>query len=115
MIRTRRIAALALETQPVVVIAARIDTLVDRQQIDIALALPRHFDAMQFIGWYHRESATKVNIPLNDPYKLYLAYHSGHTGYLRGAYNKRPEALRGAKRFTDITYTYAKQLQQCPG
>jgi len=72
-------------------------------------------DAIQFIGWYHRESATRVNIPLNDPYKLYLAYHSGHTGYLRGAYNKRPEALRGAKRFTDITYTYARQLKQCPG
>lgn len=72
-------------------------------------------DAIRFIGWYHRQTADKLNIPLNDPYKLYLAYHSGHTGYLRGAYNKRPEALRGAKRFTDITYTYARQLQQCPG
>lgn len=72
-------------------------------------------DAMQFIGWYHRESASKTGIPLNDPYKLYLAYHSGQTGYLRGAYKNRPEALNGAKRFTSITYTYASQLKQCPG
>ncbi len=72
-------------------------------------------DAMQFIGWYHRESASKTGIPLNDPYKLYLAYHSGQAGYLRGAYKNRPEALKGAKRFTSITYTYASQLKQCPG
>ncbi|UJW74540.1 transglycosylase SLT domain-containing protein [Rhizobium sp. SL42] len=72
-------------------------------------------DAMQFIGWYHRESASKTGIPLNDPYKLYLAYHSGQAGYLRGAYKNRPEALNGAKRFTSITYTYASQLKQCPG
>ena len=52
---------------------------------------------------------------MNDPYRLYLAYHSGLTGYLRGAYKNRPEALKGAKRFTEITYTYARQLQQCPG
>ncbi|WP_159950804.1 transglycosylase SLT domain-containing protein [Rhizobium sp. 18065] len=71
-------------------------------------------DAMQFIGWYHRESASKTGIPLNDPYKLYLAYHSGQAGYLRGAYKNRPEALNGAKRFTSITYTYASQLKQCP-
>lgn len=71
-------------------------------------------DAVRFIGWYHRQSADKTGIALSDPYNLYLAYHSGHTGFLRGAYKKRPEALRGAKRFTDITYTYAKQLQQCP-
>ncbi|QLF71157.1 hypothetical protein FE840_017235 [Peteryoungia desertarenae] len=71
-------------------------------------------DAVRFIGWYHRQSADKTGISLSDPYNLYLAYHSGHAGFLRGAYKSRPEALRGAKRFTDITYTYAKQLQQCP-
>jgi Uncharacterized protein conserved in bacteria len=70
-------------------------------------------DAIQFIGWYHQQSHIKNGIDYNDPYNLYLAYHSGHIGYERGAYRNRPEALKGAKRFTDITYTYARQLQQC--
>ncbi|MBO3761934.1 transglycosylase SLT domain-containing protein [Ciceribacter sp. L1K22] len=71
-------------------------------------------DAVQFIGWYHQQSHIKNGIAYNDPYNLYLAYHSGHVGYSRGAYRGRPEALRGAKRFTDITYTYARQLRDCP-
>lgn len=71
-------------------------------------------DAMQFIGWYHRQTAEKSGIPLNDPYKLYLAYHSGHAGYARGSWRNNSEALNGAKRFTDITYTYARQLKSCP-
>ena len=71
-------------------------------------------DAIQFIGWYHQQSHIKNNIDYNDPYNLYLAYHSGHVGYTRGAYRSRPEALQGAKRFTEITYTYARQLQTCP-
>lgn len=70
-------------------------------------------DAVQFIGWYHRDSHEKAGIPLNDPYNLYLAYHSGVEGYKRGSWRSRPEATRGAKRFTDITYTYARQLQSC--
>lgn len=71
-------------------------------------------DAIRFIGWYHQQSHIKNGIDYNDPYNMYLAYHSGHKGYERGAWRARPEATRGAKRFTEITYNYARQLQQCP-
>ncbi len=71
-------------------------------------------DAIQFIGWYHRQSNIKNGIPLNEPYQLYLAYHSGHAGYSRGSYRSNSEALQGAKRFTNIAYTYSRQLQSCP-
>jgi hypothetical protein len=71
-------------------------------------------DAIRFIAWYHRLSHEKNGIALNDPYALYLAYHSGHDGYARGAWRARPEALNGARRFTEISYNYARQLQSCP-
>ncbi|MFA7415194.1 MAG: transglycosylase SLT domain-containing protein [Rhizobium sp.] len=71
-------------------------------------------DAMDFIGWYHKQSSVKNGIALNDPYQLYLAYHSGHAGYEKGSWRNNREALQGAKRFTEITYTYARQLQSCP-
>jgi len=71
-------------------------------------------DAMDFIGWYHKQSSIKNGIALNDPYQLYLAYHSGHAGYEKGSWRNNREALQGAKRFTEISYTYARQLQSCP-
>lgn len=70
-------------------------------------------DAVRFIAWYHYQSHRRTGIALSDPYNLYLAYHSGHEGFKRGAYRGRPEALNGAKRFTNISYTYARQLKDC--
>ncbi|MGV8939038.1 MAG: transglycosylase SLT domain-containing protein [Allorhizobium sp.] len=70
-------------------------------------------DALRFIGWYHQQSHIKNGIDYNDPYRLYLAYHSGHAGYTSGAWRKRPEATRGAKRFADISNNYARQLRGC--
>jgi len=70
-------------------------------------------DAVRFIGWYHQQSHIKNGIDYNDSYQLYLAYHSGQDGYARGAWRKRPEATQGARRFTEITNNYARQLQSC--
>lgn len=71
-------------------------------------------DAIRFIGWYHYQSHVKVGIPLDDPYSLYLAYYSGHDGYARGAWRSSATAQAGARRFTEISQTYARQLQSCP-
>jgi hypothetical protein len=71
-------------------------------------------DAVDFAGWYHRKSHDTNGIALNDPYNLYLAYHSGQQGYARGSYRGNSEALNGAQRFTKMTYQYAGQLQNCP-
>lgn len=71
-------------------------------------------DAVRFIAWYHRQSHEKNGIALNDPYNLYLAYYSGHEGYKRGNWRSSSTAQAGAKRFSDMSYTYARQLQTCP-
>lgn len=70
-------------------------------------------DAVHFVAWYHRLSHQKNGIALNDPYRLYLAYHSGQEGYDRGAYRARPEAMSGARRTAQQAQRYAAQLQRC--
>ncbi len=70
-------------------------------------------DAVQFIGWYHRESHRLNGIALNDPYRLYLAYHSGHRGYEKGSWRTHPHAQRGAKRTASMASLYSKQLRGC--
>lgn len=70
-------------------------------------------DAIYFIAWYHYQSHIQNGIALNDPYNLYLAYHSGHSGYSRGVYKNRPVALNGAARTQKIARQYEAQLQRC--
>ena len=55
-------------------------------------------DAIYFIAWYHYQSHIRNGIALNDPYNLYLAYHSGHSGYSRGVWKSRPVAKSAAAR-----------------
>jgi hypothetical protein len=69
--------------------------------------------AIEFIGWYHADSSRRHGIARNDAYRLYLAYHSGHAGYRRGAYQNRPEALRGARRAAEMAARYESQLRGC--
>ncbi|MDI7860941.1 transglycosylase SLT domain-containing protein [Rhizobiaceae bacterium n13] len=67
-------------------------------------------DAVQFIGWYHRKSHEVNGIPLNDPYRLYLAYHSGHAGYAKGSWRTNGDATKGAKRAAGMATIYSRQL-----
>lgn len=71
-------------------------------------------DAVDFAGWFHRKSHDMNGIALNDPYNLYLAYHSGQQGYARRSYVGNADALNGAQRFTKMAYMYAGQLRNCP-
>lgn len=68
-------------------------------------------DAVDFVGWYHRKTHERNGIALNDPYRLYLAYHDGNEAYARGRISG--SARSAAKRFAKITYTYARQLRGC--
>ncbi|WP_176085537.1 transglycosylase SLT domain-containing protein [Martelella sp. HB161492] len=70
-------------------------------------------DSIAFIAWYHYQSHVRNGIPLNDAYDLYLAYHSGQTGYARGVYKNRPVALNGAARAQKMARTYELQLRHC--
>ncbi|MGV0817258.1 transglycosylase SLT domain-containing protein [Martelella sp. AMO21009] len=70
-------------------------------------------DAIYFIAWYHYQSHIRNGIALNDPYNLYLAYHSGHSGYSRGVWKNRPVAKSAAARAQKMTEIYEAQLRRC--
>ena len=70
-------------------------------------------DAIYFIAWYHYQSHIRNGIALNDPYNLYLAYHSGHSGYSRGVWKSRPVAKSAAARAQKMTQIYEAQLRRC--
>jgi len=70
-------------------------------------------DAMDFIGWYNHRSHKKLGIAKNDPYRLYLAYYTGPTGYRKGVW-KNSAAIQGyAQKVKSQANRYAQQLSQC--
>lgn len=70
-------------------------------------------DASDFIGWYMNQSVSRNGIPLDDPYRQYLAYHEGHTGYARGTYRSKSFLLRAAAQVRDRSALYGNQLASC--
>ena len=70
-------------------------------------------DAIDFIGWYNKQSQKRSRIGLNDGYNLYLAYHDGHGGYNRGTYRKKNWLLNTARRVDARAQQYQAQLQRC--
>ena len=58
-----------------------------------------HFpDAVDFVGWYLSAIATRGRIPVTDGYRLYLAYHEGYRGYLKGSWRRKKVLINAAKR-----------------
>jgi hypothetical protein len=70
-------------------------------------------DAVDFIGWYNRESLRRLKIPLTDPYRQYLAYHDGHGGYERRTYAKNASLQAIAQKVAARAKRYDAQLQKC--
>lgn len=70
-------------------------------------------DSMDFIGWYNYQSYKRLKISRKDTYKLYLAYHEGHTGYSRRNYIKKPWLLKVAKKVSNRARMYKKQTRKC--
>jgi len=70
-------------------------------------------DVVDFIGWYGAAGERRYGIPKTDPYAFYLAYHEGHTGYLRGTYRKKRELQAIAAEVARRTQRYARQLGDC--
>ena len=70
-------------------------------------------DASDFIGWYMNSNARVNNVPVNDVYRQYLAYHEGKAGYARGSYRKKawlPDVARDVEAWA---VRYEQQLQGC--
>lgn len=70
-------------------------------------------DAAHFIGWYTQLSRSRASIPLNDPYKQYLAYHEGQGGYLRSSFEDKPQLKRIARSVAQTANMYDAQLATC--
>lgn len=70
-------------------------------------------DALDFIGWYNNISKERLGIPLDDPRRLYLAYHEGHGGYSRGTYRKKANLQQVAGKVEHVADNYKQQLKQC--
>lgn len=72
-------------------------------------------DAIDFVGWYVRESKRRSGIEMNDAYGQYLAYHEGWGGYNQGSWRgRRKRDLRSvAARVAQNAETYAAQLEEC--
>ncbi len=69
--------------------------------------------SVDFIGWYHAKTVGKFGVPPDDAHSLYLAYHSGWTGYQRGVWRERPVAQKGAAKAADMASRYRAQLTMC--
>ncbi len=70
-------------------------------------------DAIDFIGWYNKQSQKRSNIALNDSYNLYLAYHEGHGGYNRATYRQKNWLQNTARKVENRSQQYQDQLRNC--
>ena len=70
-------------------------------------------DAIDFIGWYNRNSYRRNSIARDDAYNLYLAYHEGNAGYARRSYAGNETLLATANRVQQNADRYRAQFAQC--
>lgn len=70
-------------------------------------------DSVDFIGWYNRRTVKRTGIKSHDAYRLYLAYHDGAGGYLRGTYKRKPWLLKVARKVARRSKMYQQQLVGC--
>ncbi len=73
----------------------------------------RFDDASQFVGWYGTEIERLTGIARDDPYRLYLAYHEGPGGYLRGSHQEKAWLLKVARKVESRARTYQRQYDDC--
>lgn len=70
-------------------------------------------DAVDFVAWYVSYAHQKLRIAKNDPYRAYLAYHEGITGYKRKSYRAKFWLRIVARKVRRRSYRYHRQLVQC--
>ncbi len=71
------------------------------------------YDAADFMGWYMAQTSVKNQVPPDDAYNQYLAYHEGHTGYARGSHNGKSWLLNYAREVEARSEAYREQLATC--
>lgn len=69
--------------------------------------------AVDFVGWYNYLSHQQLGIAFTAPRNLYLAYHEGRGGYVRGSYQQKPDVTDLASRVQTRAFRYDNQLKTC--
>ncbi len=72
-------------------------------------------DVADFIGWYGDVIHRAADVPKNDAYHLYLAYHEGPAGFRRGSHHDKPWLLGVARKVEARAGLYAAQHATCGG
>ncbi len=70
-------------------------------------------DAVDFIGWYNSQTNKRTGIKRHDAYRLYLAYHEGAGGYLKGTYKSKKWLMDVSRKVDRRAKMYNRQLIQC--
>jgi hypothetical protein len=70
-------------------------------------------DVVDFIGWYAVQLERRAGVPRNDAYRLYLAYHEGPRGYLRGNHRGKIWLERVARKVKGRSDRYHQQYMGC--
>ena len=70
-------------------------------------------DATDFVAWYMDRTRKANGLSFYDPYRQYLAYHEGHTGYSRGNWSGKPRLLSAAQEVQTMAATFQQQLRRC--
>ena len=70
-------------------------------------------DAIDFIGWYNKQSAKMCKINPADTYHLYLAYPEGHGGFNRRTFSNKAWLKRVAHKVSARSQNYTRQLAGC--
>lgn len=71
------------------------------------------YDALDFMGWYADQAHRRAGISKGNPYQLYLAYHEGIGGYIRGTYLKKKWLIDVAHKVECRAWEYHYQLARC--
>tara|TARA_B100000131_G_scaffold92410_1_gene89232 strand:+ start:1224 stop:1823 length:600 start_codon:yes stop_codon:yes gene_type:complete len=71
----------------------------------------RFKDSVDFIGWYTNKTKSILNVPLDDPFRQYIAYHEGWGNYKN--YKNNQKVILLAKKVQKQSNKYRKQLSDC--
>ena len=71
----------------------------------------RFKDSVDFIGWYTNKTEKILNIPKNDTFRQYVAYHEGWGNYKN--YKNKQKIISLAKKVEKQSQKYKNQLNSC--
>jgi len=72
-------------------------------------------DAVDFAGWYGDVIHRVAGVSKDDPFRLYLAYHEGPSGFRRRSFDAKPWLLGVAQKVEDRAELYGQQYASCGG